>query len=734
VGTTLPHRRLALGLAVIAPLTIVAAVGVALDAYRSHAESVSTRNAGRVLNAQVSRDGDDAAGRIDRMLAARDPAVLVIGPSYANTNVDEARLADRLGVPVDDVMLLSVPNSVGSHWYAMLKYRVFGAGYRPRLVVVVSGLQSMLLATPLAEASFVNLRTQLPPDGDPLIRAKVRGSALLWLSRFREHRGRLRDRALAWVRDGSARAVLGRSPQQTRAALDKVFDEARVDMTLHETPTERVYPLSLLPAPADGFMGEVTALAASNGAGVVWVRPPMSPHIPAHVDDVVPAGMQLAAAALVEANGGRYVDLRGLPMTSAMFRNEDHMNVDGSRRFTDALGRVLLDVDALTPTSRPGSLPPLQFTREGSADTLQPGEAIVFSAEAWSAARGTLRVTLLADASGAVAPGDVQLFVGDQEVAVQIGAVSGGMTALRTREEVLPPDGPFPVRIGLSPGAPPTRVVALALGPDRGRAYLVGDPDALAGSTVDLLGSRRLADGTLVDTSVRPTFPVPPGPVPGGARPLTNLPGGLAAFDTARWHFLSDDALSVHSPWGGRCSPLRITEDGAALQGANVSCHDVQRLGEGRSCHTNDRLIFSASDGTDPIQNGRAYRMVLEDSRRCDGGVWLFPGDRFVLVFPPDRLAEAAQGARYFHVKARYLQHRAAQIRVTLTVDGQVRVAEVLESRDLKATGGRAWLLDPPVPPDAQRVEVTVENLDLTFYLFSQIALSERDPGAADLL
>ena len=85
------------------------------------------------------------------------------------------------------------------------------------------------------------------------------------------------------------------------------------------------------------------------------MRPPMSPHIPVELDDIVPTGFQSRAIEIVEEHGGAYVDLRHLRMSARMFRNEDHMNAEGSARFTRALAEIVRERGWLTPA---GGLPP----------------------------------------------------------------------------------------------------------------------------------------------------------------------------------------------------------------------------------------------------------------------------------------------------------------------------------------------------------------------------------------
>ncbi len=737
-------------LAVLGPLLVLGGSYRVVDQWEDAEDANATRNAGRILNSRVIDRGVVAA--MELLLEQRQPEVLIIGPSYANTDVRPDLLATRLQVPRDKVLLLSVPNSVGAHWYAVLKHRVFANGHRPKLVVVVSGLQSMLLTTPLTESSFVNLRVHLGDSVDPEIDARVKQTASMRMAHLREQRGKVRATLFDVLRFAPASRLFGgrgggpMTAGETRGALEQVFDDANVDMSLHMASMpiveanrvgERAYTAEMLPSPDDSFLGVITELVAEHGGRTVWVRPPMSPHVPAHLDDVVLPGVQERTMAMLGERGGDFVDMRGLPMTADMFKNEDHMNEEGSRRFSEALARTLQELDALEPKARPGLLPPLQATVsvEGAGTEAQlasglvpPGTTVRWSlGEGWSPLRGTFALGLAA--SQPEGEGRPTWQVAGQELTAVAATPSGEGLGYRADERLQRPDEPFDVVLQVPEGGVPLTLEGLALGRRKGRSFLVGDAVDLDGHTAELFGVHRLEGGILEDHTVRPTYAKAPVKVPGHDRPVLDLPSPtLAAFETERWAFLSDEALIGETNFGSRCSPLRITDDGHRLPDANVPCLDVKRHGEGRSCHTTDRIFFSAVDGTDPATNGRSYRLVLDDERLCDGAVWLYPKDRFEVAWPADRLEGFRAGARYLTVGARYLNQRPAQITVRLEVDGEVRVEESLDGRELKK-GPRTWVLDPPLAPSVRDVRLMVDNEAHVFYLVNEAVLSERPPA-----
>ncbi len=734
--------------ALFGPMLVLGLFWLLLLRFRDADERQAEDNAGMVVNANVVNKGAVAA--IDHILATKKPEVIVLGPSYANTDTNTELLAKRIGVRRDDIALLSVPNSVGAHWYAMLKYRVFEAGYRPKLIVVISGLQSMLLNTPLTESSFVNLEVQLPPGTpDPEIALRVKQTTALWWARLREQRSGLRDRVFEVLRDLPAR-MLFRSPKnsgplrpdEVRTALDRVFADDRMDPALHAAAgplvaidlDERAYDASLLPMPQDSFMPVITRLAAAQGAQVVWVRPPMSPDIPAERDDVVGPGVQEAAVRVVDEVGGHFVDMRGLSMSASQFRNIDHMNKEGSRRFTEALASALVDIDvlgdhALVRSTAYGphkvelvgerqEVPPSITEFEPAGRLVHPATTLVWHFVApWPRARGAFAVQV------------VLAHLGSPPVEPRV-SVAGEPVVLRSEPgtektvwigdlSTLPPDGAWDLTVEAPAGGPFYRVTQLRLGRGEGSVTLLGPPE-VGGPEAALFSARRVVSGVMEDLSVAPTYSADPVAPPGWDRAIEAAPGPISKFATERWDFLSDERLMGESAFGSRCSPLRVRESDTPLAFPNVPCAEVSRRGEGRSCHGPEAIFFSATDRTDPDVNGRTYTLFLDPGRRCDGAVWLYPKDELTVSWPQDRLLALGEaGATTFRFSARYLQHREATVQLRLLVDDEPRITETLSSRALLA-GPMEWPLDPPVKGQV-RLEVT--NDDYVFYLIDDATL-----------
>ncbi len=748
-------RALALLLALAGPAVVFGGFYQLLMSWEDADDAHATRNAGRILNSRVIDKGVVAA--MEALLERRKPEVLILGPSYANTDVKPELIAARLGIPREKVLLLSVPNSVGAHWYAVLKNRVYANGHEPKLVVVVSGLQSMLLNSPLTESSFVNLGVHLSDEPDAEIQKRVKRTADMHVAHLREQRGKMRESVFDALRFRPATSLV-RNPAgrrltvpEVRVALARVFDDENVDMSLHSASMpiveanrldDRAYTPEMLPSPDESFIPVITDLVESHGGRTVWVRPPMSPHIPDNLDDVVLPGVQEATQELLAPRAGDFVDMRALPMTAAMFKNEDHMNEEGSRRFSEALAGSLKDLDALAPKPRPelaepavveafltdadGARTPLAV---GDVPSLVAGGSVEWTVASWDPMRGPFAVQVVVDTpEGAPAP---TVRLGSQALDVQEAEVVDGVVRWEALLRTQTPEGSATLHVGApavdGDGPQGASVRAAAFGVKRGRVFLAGEAGALDGHRAELFGVHEVAGGVFDDHTVRPTFRRKPVRVPGHDRPVTDLPNSiLGAFETERWVFLSDEALIGETNFGSRCSPLRIAEDGQVLPDANVPCTEVQRRKGGRSCHTTQRIFFSASDRTDPATNGRTYRLVLDEGRLCDGAVFLYPKDAFEVRFPKDRLAEFEQGARYFTLGANYLNQRKAELHVTLTVDGVVAIDETLLGPELDKEP-RTWQLDEPVRSGSD-VVLTVENLASVFYLVTEATLSERAP------
>ncbi len=345
-----------LAAAVVAPVVVIALGLAGMEQIRTFADQRENRNAGHVINGRVVKGG--VVGVIERTLEQNEPEVIILGNSLSNTDIQPALLAKRLGLKKNKVQRFSIPNSIGAHWYLILKNRVYANGHAPKLVIILSDMQSALAVTPRSEASYLNLSVQMDIH-EPVIDAKL-GERNYALERVRQNRGKFREKALTEARNAMVdvlfRQRLGSGKdKQTEDALERVFDASKVDMRLHNNvipifaQTKKLQPFdpAALPLPQDSFLEEITQMVAANGGRVVYVRPPMSPLLPPELGDMVLPEVEPQVISLVESLDGTYLDTRALPFEATHFHNVDHMNDEGAKAYTEALARVIRDLPGM---------------------------------------------------------------------------------------------------------------------------------------------------------------------------------------------------------------------------------------------------------------------------------------------------------------------------------------------------------------------------------------------------
>ncbi len=581
-------------------------------------------NAGRVMNGR--RLNVSVVERMERDLAQYRPDVLVLGNSYANTNVVPRLLAEAWGLPPRKVRVFSVPNSVGSHWYAILKNRVYANGHHPPLVVVVSPLQSTLLVEPYSESSYTNLWVHMDPD-EPVLDRKVPRTSLLW-RKLRQKRGAVRDGVLAGIRDAAIGLVFGGGDdlrQVNDAAMERVFHDRNVDMSRYrhalpvaETRDGETGP-GAVPHPADSMLPELTELATANGSRLVFVRTPMAPRTPPDELDAVPDGWEEAAAELVAASGHVWADLYRLPVQDALFHNPGHMTDEGARLFTRALVRTLAAHGLTGPERRaapwrpapprievqPPATAPHPVAELLDGVVVPPGS--VFTArfdEGWDAPADTWDLQLVAELMG---PGPAPRFhVAGTEVRPRVRAAGGGRKRLRLDRPVPPPGDPWSLVVDHTAGVASVVIQGIRVGRGTGSRQVVGRPENLLPAQVALFDDLSLRDGRLRIASTDIGFAAPPPPIEPARRearasPRRNSAGTIEAPDLDP---LSDAHTVQLTELGARCSPVRLLRDGTPLPRHHETCAVRPPVPRGRVCHGREgRLVFTTPDDA-PVRPG----------------------------------------------------------------------------------------------------------------------------------
>jgi hypothetical protein len=365
-GSTVGVRLATWTLALLLPIAVVAGSLVGMEKFRSFDDRREDRNAGKVINGRVVKGG--VAGVIESKLEQTEPSIVILGNSLSNTNVNMALLAKRLDLPKNKVARFSIPNSMAAHWYAITKNRIYANGHEPKIIFILSDLQSLLALAPRSEASYLNLSVQLSED-EPFLDEKL-GRRIYFLERVRENRGKVRDMAMVSARNLLVDLLLYRSvvtgnEKEIGAALERVFDASKTDMRLHNNviPIYNskndhelvIFDPESLAAPEESFLAEIARMANENGGRVVFVRPPMSPMLPEGIGDIVLPEHEAAVQPLMDKYNGVYLDLRELEMDVTHFENVDHMNAEGSRRFTEIVSELFQDLDVGTGERRAGA-------------------------------------------------------------------------------------------------------------------------------------------------------------------------------------------------------------------------------------------------------------------------------------------------------------------------------------------------------------------------------------------
>jgi hypothetical protein len=642
-------------LAVILPLSLVGLAFARLGTGLSDDARRQLDNAGQLLNGEVLKVPVTDAIRT-RMSAS--PRLVVLGNSHANTNVHLITLAPAFGIESREATRLSIPNTVGAHWYAILRHHVFVPGIEPPdWVVITADLQSALLTEPQSEGSHGNLLSLLPGP-DPVVDARVARDTSFWWSTVLSNRDQVRRNALDAVRDRAVRPVLRNVPRSkvhkvTNDAMDEVFHPSRTDLSLFRNAMPVAVDDAIeqhdpddLPSPEDSFLPEIAKLCAQHGARLILVRNLPSPAVPPGKGDRVRPGTEARLRELLDPHGGILLDFSRLPMVADLYTNLDHMTEEGARRFTRALAEGLVDLgigDEPEAFVRPeplgppigGSAVPAELAGIRQSWVAVPSDGVVsWTGQGWTGTADTFRVRLVMEPTGEARP------------TVQIAGMAARVERLPSGRWIAehagpPPTGTWTVDVRAEGGG--IVVQGLEVGAGATPRYAVGYRPDVRGPRLELLGRVEIFDGEAWLDPVRPIVPLRVPPVPRAGRGLSDGPGLTAMFEVPRLTFLSDFETRQHTPRHARCSPIRVIEDGEPLPLPNVGCKEVRDHGAGRSCHAEQRVLFAATDATDPSTNGRSYRLALDPERRCDGGVWLYPGDAVRVPVPPRPPARAAR-------------------------------------------------------------------------------------------
>jgi hypothetical protein len=302
-------------------------------------------------------DGGDLPGERARLAAARAELVL-IGNSLVRQDLDDAALAELLGVRVAK---LTVGGAQSAWWYLALKNVAAPAEPPPRLIAV--GFQDLALTEPgraTAGIDGANVRAFMD-GGEPLLRERALESALgAPLLSALEHvplwavRESARTQLEQLLRDGVVAPLLGLPLGGGSRGFAAALSNARMDRALlaaYQTRTtnpesdapefERVVDASLLPAMVDA--------ARARPVRLVFLRMPRLSDARGLPEHSALTRYVERLAAWLAARDAALIDLtREVPLEPADFDAGDHLAASGAAKVTAHLAerlRALLPAD-----------------------------------------------------------------------------------------------------------------------------------------------------------------------------------------------------------------------------------------------------------------------------------------------------------------------------------------------------------------------------------------------------
>lgn len=382
--------------------------------------------------------------------------------------------------------------------------------------------------------------------------------------------------------------------------------------------------------------------------------------------------------------------------------------------------------------TQPGVMPQLVFNpapagpEEEAVRWVTPGTQVVYTfAEPWSLPENAFRVYVRGFAVGSEDV-PITVMVGAESFTLrnQAGRVSGaGRMAAPTSPN-------WTLTISVPENGPLFMVHHLAIGAPPSTAFVLGEAESLNG------GSIRVVGGRVEDTQLRAKYLTEPPQIPFTPR-LRRGARDEGAFQMEKLLDLADSTTRDDQK-PNKCTPVAVLEDGKPLPLPHASCTEVFAQGAGRSCFAGDLMIFSASDDTDPLVNGRVYTVVLSPRRLCDvyaqkasaflrDSWWLYPGDIAEFTVPAEQTAELRDGANILEVEVMpHVSELDAPITVQLYGGGQLLLEKSWMPDGTLKRRRATWAIDPPLPPRVGDVTIRLQNgSKKSFPLVTSITLAE---------
>lgn len=341
-------------LAVLAPLVVFGALALG------------------VLRAVDSGVPQDVIALEGTLRDAGEVHAVVLGDSVAISAFDPVLLGASLPPTAGPIVDLMMHGSRSLDWYVILKNRVFGAGYRPSLVILSTNV-TCFDDTPVADYERVWAQAT---DDEPVLAREVFGidPDEVWLHRRLAARVRLRDELLETVPWALAALPHRRPGDEGRAGADRLRVKGSVERVLKQRGranapkaagfqlgTEGLLANSNLGTGALGpLLDDIVGLAASHGAQVVVLLTPFPGGTP-------PAGVDpvRVVSGLVDL-GVDVLDLGGLPVPPEGFVDAVHFNTELRPYFSQTASKDLARLARLGARKGPGRYVPVKVRRGGA--------------------------------------------------------------------------------------------------------------------------------------------------------------------------------------------------------------------------------------------------------------------------------------------------------------------------------------------------------------------------------
>lgn len=301
-------------------------------------------------------------------LAKRKPEVVILGSSVTACAIDPGLLQERSGREVLD---LTIAGGMSASWYLLMKNVIAKGTPKPKLVIL--GFRDVYLTVPdfRVEGRYKAMLDRYVDGPEPTLDRRAYlaklGASEYFLRRHWapfQRRDEIRDRVETWAKAGLPSVLLGRSEDQLRASVERVFAEENKLHPKVNTAEEKALGSDLDrhfefdEVLAKSFLPDIIEIAKESGIQLAFVR--MRPRRNAE-----PAEVQLKYPSFFrellpgyEAKLDDYLEQQGVMLFDftkderiplEWYARDDHLDFDfGRRGFTEILaGEMAAALDAL---------------------------------------------------------------------------------------------------------------------------------------------------------------------------------------------------------------------------------------------------------------------------------------------------------------------------------------------------------------------------------------------------